>query len=318
MSNKSNDKGRAYEAVYLTTLYEEISKIRPCTIEKNSSYDAVMRAWGTLSDSEKESYKISARAGVAVLLDIEPLILDDADGIIELKIQADNKGIEGDVRDVLIIKQSSNWEIGLSLKHNHFAVKHSRLAKNLDFGNKWYGRACSPQYWDEIKPIFELLDAEQQQGKKWKEMENKTDEVYVPLLNAFKREILRQNKSYKDLPRLLVQYLLGMFDFYKIISLDKEKITRLQCFNLRGTLNRQGKKRKSSMRIMPSLLPTRIIAFDFKENSKTTLELYLDRGWQFSFRIHNASTYVEPSLKFDINLVGMPCTIITIDAIWKE
>ena len=34
MSNKSNDKGRAYEAVYLTTLYEEISKIRPATIEK--------------------------------------------------------------------------------------------------------------------------------------------------------------------------------------------------------------------------------------------------------------------------------------------
>ena len=92
----------------------------------------------------------------------------------------------------------------------------------------------------------------------------------------------------------------------------------MQYFNLRGTLNRQGKKRKSSMRLTPSLLPSRIIAFDFKENSKTTLELYLDRGWQFSFRIHNASTYVEPSLKFDINLVGMPCTIITIDAIWKD
>ena len=134
MSNKSNDKGRAYEAVYLTTLYEEISKIRPATIEKNSSYDAVMRAQARISDSEKESYKISAMAGVAVLFDLEPLILDDADGIIELKIQADKKGIEGDVRDVLIIKKMSNWEIGLSLKHNHFAVKHSRLAKNLDFG----------------------------------------------------------------------------------------------------------------------------------------------------------------------------------------
>ncbi|HHF1859720.1 TPA: HaeIII family restriction endonuclease, partial [Haemophilus influenzae] len=57
---------------------------------------------------------------------------------------------------------------------------------------------------------------------------------------------------------------------------------------------------------------------DFKPNSKNTVELYLDKGWQFSFRIHNASTIIEPSLKFDIKLIGIPATIICLEAPWEE
>ena len=64
-------------------------------------------------------------------------------------------------------------------------------------------------------------------------------------------------------------------------------------------------------------LPTRIVSLEFKPWSKNTLELYLDQGWQFSFRIHNAATDVEPSLKFDIQIIGMPTTIISIDCKWN-
>ena len=48
-----------------------------------------------------------------------------------------------------------------------------------------------------------------------------------------------------------------------------------------------------------------------------TVELYMDGGWQFTFRIHNAATKVEPSLKFDVQIVGMPTAIITIDCHWR-
>ena len=48
------------------------------------------------------------------------------------------------------------------------------------------------------------------------------------------------------------------------------------------------------------------------------MELYLDEGWQFSFRIHNASTYVETSLKFDVQIIGMPTSIISIECKWNE
>lgn len=60
-------------------------------------------------------------------------------------------------------------------------------------------------------------------------------------------------------------------------------------------------------------LPTEIISLRFKPGSKSTAELYLNNGWALSFRIHNASTIVEPSLKFDIQFLGVPANIITIN-----
>lgn len=319
MSKKSNNQGRAYEFSYLISLYEEISKVRSVKIETNSSYYAAERAWNTLSESEKTMYKISSLTGVNTLFELEPLILDDGNDELELKIQSDEHGERGDVRDVLIIRRGIEWEIGLSVKHNHFAVKHSRLSKKIDFGKKWYGIACSNQYWLDIKPIFDYLDEEKKKGTKWRDLLSKEDDVYVPLLNAFKEELERQNLLFnKEIPRLMVEYLLGEFDFYKVIGIDNKEITRIQSFNLRGTLNKQGKHHKRNIELPLSSLPTRIVSLDYKPGSKNTLELYLDGGWQFSFRIHNASTKVEPSLKFDIQIIGMPVTIISIDCKWIE
>lgn len=318
MSNKSNNQGRAYEFAYLNTLHEEISKYRVSKIEKNSSYKAAEKAWNTLEDSEKDLYKISALAGTNAILELEPLILDDGEDELELKIQSDDKGKEGDVRDILIIRKGIEWEIGLSVKHNHFAVKHSRLSRGLDFGEKWYGIKCSNQYWKDVKPIFDYLELEKEKGSKWRTLPNKEDDVYLPLLSAFKDEVDRQNINFgKCIPRLMVEYLLGEFDFYKVIGVDNKKITQVQSYNLRGTLNKDGIKRKRSMKLPIASLPTRIVSLEFKPGSKNTLELYLDRGWQFSFRIHNAATDVEPSLKFDIQIIGMPTTIISIDCKWN-
>lgn len=318
MSNKSNNQGRAYEFAYLNTLYEEISKYRVSKIEKNSSYKAAEKAWNTLEETEKDMYKVSALAGANVILELEPLILDDGEDELELKIQSDDKGKDGDVRDVLIIRKGIEWEIGLSVKHNHFAVKHSRLSKSLDFGEKWYGIKCSDKYWEDIKPIFDYLEDEKAKGSKWRDLPSKEDDVYLPLLNAFKDEIDRQNNVYgKDIPKLMVEYLLGEFDFYKVIGIDSKQLTQVQSYNLRGTLNKEGINRKRSVKLPIASLPTRIVSLEFRPGSKNTLELYLDRGWQFSFRIHNAATKVETSLKFDIQIIGMPITIISIDCKWK-
>lgn len=54
-------------------------------------------------------------------------------------------------------------------------------------------------------------------------------------------------------------------------------------------------------------LMTEIISLRFKPNSKNNVELYLNNGWSFSFIIQNASTIDEPSLKFDIQFLGVPC-----------
>lgn len=150
----------------------------------------------------------------------------------------------------------------------------------------------------------------------WREMEEKDSKVYVPLLTAFETEIKKAYLKDKNLPKKLVEYLLGEYDFYKVISVDSQQMTQLQTYNMHGTLNKTAKKQKHKKIVPISTLPTKIVAFDFKTGSSNTLEMYLDNGWQFSFRIHNASTKVESSLKFDIQIIGMPASIITINSYW--
>ena len=317
MSNKSNNQGRAYEYIFLNSLFEVISKIREVSIERNSSFMASKQAWETLSSQDKEIYKISALTGVSIILDLEPLIIEKNNDVLNLKIQSDDEGKKGDVRDIVIMRGSIDWEIGLSLKHNHFAVKHSRLSKKLDFGEKWYGIPCSEEYWKKVKPIFDFLEEEKEKKTLWKEIVNKNEDVYFPLLEAFKIEILDQNRKNIKLLENMLKYLLGKFDFYKVISIDNKKVTRVQSYNLYGTLNQDGVHEKRKIEIPIIILPTRIVSLDFKPNSLTTLELYLNNGWQFTFRIHNAKKEVEPSLKFDIQIVGMPTSIISIDSKWE-
>lgn len=318
MSTQSNDKGRAYEYIFLQTLYDGIETIRPAKIVENSSLYAARRAWNAIDSGTQEVLKISAKAAVATLFDLEPLILELGEGCLELFLQPDSKGEVGDVRDIILARKDIRWEIGLSIKHNHFAVKHSRLAKQLDFGARWFGIPCSQRYWLDIAPIFDYLSAEKANSKKWRELPSKEDDVYIPLLKAFIAEVTAANAACKEVPKKLVEYLLGEFDFYKVISVDSKELTQIQAYNLRGDLNRSAKKRTPKIVVPRSALPRRIVSLDFKPGSSNTVELYMDGGWQFSFRIHNAATLVEPSLKFDIQIIGMPATIVSINCLWRE
>lgn len=316
VSRRSNDQGRAFEFITLITLHEEISKIREVVIIKNSSYEATKRAWESIDAPLQVDLKKAAMAAVGSIFDLEPMILEDGNDKLELLVQQDSQGEKGDVRDILIVRRNVKWEIGLSLKHNHFAVKHSRLSKTIDFGEKWFNIPCSQQYWDEVNPLFDYLKEEKDKGTKWRDLPDKENDVYVPLLNAFKEEVERSYGFHSEVPRRMVEYLLGEYDFYKVVSVDAKKITQIFTFNLRGTLNQSTKTTEPTTEIPIAKLPTRIVSIDFKPNKKNTIEMFMDEGWQFSFRIHNASSKVEPSLKFDVQIVGMPTTFISINCMW--
>ncbi len=284
---------------------------------QNSSLDAAYRAWNSVDESLQHNLCKAADAAVQTIFDLEPLIIEDGNDTLELFIQPDAKGEEGDVRDILIVRRGIRWEIGLSIKHNHFAVKHSRLSRALDFGKHWFSVPCSQTYWTDVYPIFLYLTEECKKETKWRDLPDKENDVYIPLLTAFMNEIKRSNNIDRNIPRKMVEYLLGEFDFYKVISVDSKRFTQILSFNLRGTLNKPSRTSNPQIHIPIANLPSRIVSLDFKPNSNNTVELYMDGGWQFSFRIHNASTLVEPSLKFDIQVIGMPTTIISIDCRWK-
>lgn len=317
MSVQSNNQGRAYEYICLITLNEEINKIRKSEIIENTAFVAAQNAWNCVDRNFQSILKESSKAVVATIFDMEPMIIDECSDTLTLKIQTDNEGKEGDVRDILICRNDVSWEIGLSIKHNHFAVKHSRIGRNLDFGKKWFGVPCSENYWNNIKPVFDYLAEQIAQNKNWNELTTKNADVYVPLLHAFMNEIKESTRQNPNVPQKMVEYLLGEFDFYKVISIDSKRITQIQSYNLHGNLNKSTRTINPKIKIPVVMLPTRLVSFDFKPNSSNTVELYMDGGWQFNFRIHNASTKVEQSLKFDIQIIGMPTTIISINCSWR-
>lgn len=305
MSSKSNDQGRAYEYICLTSLYEAIKSIRKAKIVQNSSFDAALRAWNTLDAYTQSLYTLSAKSTIDTIFALEPNIIEEGVDTLCLYIQTDSHGKEGDVRDIIIERRDIVWEIGLSIKHNHEAVKHSRLSRRLDFGDKWYGHKCSNDYWDAVKPIFEYLQSEKKKNTKFEEIDIRKL-VYIPLLTAFKDEIVRHVNEDPSIAQKMVKYLLSKYDFYKIISVDKLRITTIQSFNMFGTLNLPSKTSKPSIAVPIINLPTQLIHIGFKPNSETTLLMCFDNGWQFSFRIHNAEKYVCTSLKFDVQIAGMP------------
>lgn len=316
MSSKSNDQGRAYEYICLLSLQNAISAIRKSQIIHNSSYEAAEHAWNTLSVAEKALYTLSAKSTIDTIFALEPNIIEVDDDTLNLYIQSDEHGEEADVRDIIIKRKDIIWEIGLSIKHNHMAVKHSRL-KTLDFGQKWYGVNCSEEYWNAVKPTFDFLEVEKSNGTYFRDLKSKEDDVYVPLLKAFMQEVKTQVANNADIPRKLVEYLLSKYDFYKVISIDNKRVTTIQSFNMYGTLNQPSKKLNPSLEVPAMELPTTLLYMDFKPKSKTTVIMSFDNGWQFSFRIHNAKDTVEPSLKFDVQIVGMPPAVnITFNCKW--
>ncbi len=317
IGTKSNDQGRAYEYAWIEALCKNLKVYRDVRIVSNSSFAANKRAWSAMSKDMQELFDRSADAAVETVLELEPLMTENTSDELTLEFQRDGAGTKGDVRDIVIKRADIAWEIGLSIKHNHEAIKHSRLSHRLDFGKEWFGSPCSDEYWKAVKPIFDRLLAEKAKQAKWSDMKDKENTVYIPLLQAFMDEVNRANKKDDSIPVKMIEYLIGVEDYYKIVSHDNKRLTMIHSFNVHHTLNKPSKVKVSSISVPVVKLPTEIVALRFKTGSNNTIEMYMNNGWQLCFRIHNASSRVEPSLKFDVQFMGMPTTILNMECKWK-
>lgn len=316
MSVNSNNQGRAYEYAWMTALLELLKPLRKTDVVYNSSYEANERAWNAISQEKQKLYTTSANAAANTIVELEPMMDENSVDTLLLEFQKDEAGENGDVRDIVIHRDDIDWEIGLSIKHNHDAVKHSRLSHVLDFGKEWYGVPCSHDYWNDINQVFELLKCEKYRETAWADLDKKEETVYVPLLQAFLNEVTR---AYRENPNIVVkmfEYLVGVKDYHKIVSHDSKKMTLIHTFNLHGTLNQPSAVKVSAFEVLTADIPTEIIAMRFKKNSNTTVEIYMDNGWAFSFRIHSASTVVQPSLKFDVQFISTPVSVMNIECKW--
>jgi hypothetical protein len=277
--------------------------------------------YSTSSDLQSKM-RLAAKAGVKKILDMEPrMVFTQEDDPLIISSSPASNGIEGDVRDIVMIRQLSQsrhrgsqsgktkirpWEIGISAKWNNDVIKNPRLAEHLDFCQSWFGFPCSDDYWQDLFQPMNYIRGHL--GRNWSELPRKKELVYLPMTTAFINEVTRQSHTHSNLPELLVNYLIGRFDFYKMIAKRDQRITAVQVFNLRGNLNQPDSTQTPLIRInsQANQRPTRIVYIGHYREREAWVEIILDNGWQFTLRLHNAETRIIPSLKFDIRFAGSP------------
>lgn len=247
-----------------------------------------------ITDKKRKHYDLCAQQAIEHIVKKENLL-----GNGSFRFLPDNQGKEGDVRDVVI--EFNGKTMGLSCKTNHEAYKHSRLSKTINFIEKWGldPNGCSDEYFQTITPIFETLEKIKINNKGtalWRDLKDVPSNYYWPVLDAFHKEVARVQSQ--RMCEAFLRYLIGNYDFYKIVATTKN--VTIQGFNLNGTLN-----------VYKNLLPTKIDFIKNSNGSQYSKTIGFDKGWVFNFRIHNASSRVEPSLKFDVTAVSLPPRLYT-------
>lgn len=315
MPVSQTQSGKSYEYACLLALIRAVSPFRPITIEQNSSVDIARDYYNAYPVDYRAQLDSSADMGIQTIMLLEPKLSEQTKTPLCVTLQPDSSGEIGDVRDVVVYCPQTNWSIGLSVKNNHHDVKHPRLSPTIDFGKQWLGLQCSSEYMRAIGTLFDRLDPYIAKKALWSDVENKEELIYVPALQLFKDEMLRLNTQYpRQVPKLLMEYLIGRNDFYKVISSTSRHLTVVQAFNIHQTLNIKSATDKPKISVPETTLPDTIYYFDQRitadENaSKTTLQMVLNEDWAVSFRLHSAKSNVEKSMKFAIQFTGVPASL---------
>ncbi|CAM4470371.1 HaeIII family restriction endonuclease [Paenibacillus typhae] len=215
-----------------------------------------------------------------------------------------------DVSDILFKKVNAlgeiDKELGISLKSNHEAVKHQRISDRIDIGEKWLGVPSGKQFMKDVNKIFtdfrtycsiNRIERYDQLGDQLKD-----SLLYRPICTIVKKLLDDTFSSPMGSSAVshFMNYLIGSKDFYKAVASFKEKELKIISFNLRGGLGK-GKILRSPQRCLDIKIQS-----SSDKGFPNRVHIILDNGWEVNLRVHNASSRIESSLKWDSQLVGIP------------
>lgn len=106
MAKNNVDNGRAFEYAFIENLNLEISKSRTSSIINNSSYYTSKCSFESLDNNISDNLVKASKAAIPTILELEPMILKDDKEDLHLRIQSDEQGEIGDVRDIVVDKSS--------------------------------------------------------------------------------------------------------------------------------------------------------------------------------------------------------------------
>ena len=209
---------------------------------------------------------------------------------IEIDRLPDADGVRGDVTDLRINIYTGNRiaTLNISLKHKHQALKHPRLTRVPN----WIGLESTieaKKYLDAYNEIWESFFRKGRQllpeAKRFNELKAKDEffiekNLYEPLYHLV-GDFLEKNIFSEMQVVKLFEFLVGRLSFIKFIDYGGEIEIR-------------------DFSEIPK--PNSVIV---GYNEKGYLYLTFSNGWRISGRLHTATEWLKPSIKFDMQPVNL-------------
>lgn len=265
-----------------------------------------LKKFNSLSTNEQNKMLNAASKLIRRLCALEPWLKNNSNLTVEhVKTVASTY----DVVDVYL--HINKNKVGISCKSNHDASRHSRISPSIDVANIWLGLNTNYEYMDNIGKIFTNFKNYCQKNniKLYNQLtaKQKDELLYSPITQSFENLLKQSIENNPEALRHMIYYLIGNNDFYKAIANFRNKILTIKGFNLRGDLN--------TGEVLP--LPTKCLEITRPMGSKSKSHNYVqvncDNNWCIKMRIHNASSRIENSLKWDVQLENIPSNIFIED-----
>ena len=303
MSGKQNKNGNAFEFALANCLACAVGvEVKPRELKALSADKTADKARDDFFDQPPEFRRWLAKAAEAAIshiVKLEGKALAKA-GEKNVQMLPDSAGQEGDPRDIIL--PVNGRTIAISAKLNNDTMKNPRLQFGKpDFADSWgLGVNVSPDYIDAVADVAELVQQVRDgDAINWKDFSEKKNDVYAPLLRAFRDEMLRlmgdESKS-ASVCRAFARYMVGKRDYYKAMAYHRKELVVVQGYNFNRKMACPGAP-------FPKFLISAALS------GETTLVLTFDGGWVFKMRIHSADTRITNSLKWDVRIIGHPSNL---------
>jgi len=306
--NVSNLHGRSFE--YAIT--EELCKLPGATLSLRARGDQERDGahFRQLSSELAEHLKIGARCVVRNLYRILPCGVELKDVTIDRLPDTAGMADQRDVTDIQLSFPNYAYPLNLSVKNNHFALKHQRPSALMQqLGIKKRSQDDN-EYRTGLREVYATFNQEardfykQETGEALSRNTNFRDltaydegfidnHLYNPVCD-FVCQTLQRELANPVMCQHYFYFLVGNTNFYKLILLNDRVV--VEKFNEVPAPASCTVQRKSHSYIL----------------------LFFDNGWQLSLRLHTASSAIgnTPSLKFDTQLyeledIGVGFTIPT-------
>ena len=238
MSRSQDASGNALEYAIVS----QIAKDKGALIKKSQVLDTARHDFNSPSilNDERGQLMDVAEKSVNHIFAMEKSLASSKN--IEVGMQPDAKGREGDPRDILLT--FGKGELGISCKRNNETMKNPRLQRhNLNFWEMWrMDGNVSQEYRDAIGVVFDYTDKEKNNGaQKWNEIKDLHGKVYIPVLLAVAKEFEEAILSNDEICKQFVSYMVGVPDYYKVMAYLGKQVV-VQGFDFNGNyvlLNRK-------------------------------------------------------------------------------